>query len=265
MQQYIHKISNTTVMSPTDTWKLSDVNIKPQKGWQASLGVYKNFANGKIETSAEGYYKSLQDYLDYRAGAVLVMNPNLETDVVQTRGRAYGVELMIKKPQGKLNGWISYAWSRTELRQADKRISNPVNKGDWYPADFDKPHEIKLVGNYKFTHRYSLSVNCDYSTGRPVTLPLSKFHYYGQEYIHYSERNKYRIPDYFRTDISFNIEPKHKLTALTHRTFSIGVYNVTGRKNVYSIYYLSEDGFLKGYQMSIFGVPIPYISYNIKF
>lgn len=265
MKQYIHKLSNTTIMAPTDTWKLSDVNIKPQSGRQFSLGFFKNFADDMFETSVEGYYKVMKDYLDYRSGAELVMNHHIETDVVNTEGRAYGVEFMWKKVYGKLNGWLSYTFSKTELRQSDKKITLPVNDGEWYPADFDKPHEVKMVANYRFTHRYSVSVNCEYSTGRPVTLPVSKFTYSDGEHVYYSKRNQYRIPDYFRTDLSFNIEPSHNLTLLTHSMFSIGVYNLTGRKNPYSVYYVSENGTLHGYQMSIYGTAIPYVSYNIKF
>jgi len=265
MRQNIHKLSNTTVMSPTDTWKLSDATIKPQTGSQFALGLYKNFANNTIETSLEGYYKTMDDYLDYRSGAELLMNHHIETDVLNTKGRAYGVEFMLKKTQGKLNGWLSYTYSRTELRQEDKRIFNPVNKGNWYPADYDKPHDLKFVGNYRFTYRFSLSVNVDYSTGRPITLPVSKYGLAGGEYVYYSDRNQYRIPDFFRTDISFNIEPSHHLTLLTHSSISFGVYNVTGRKNAYSVYYISEEGRVKGYKMAIFGIPIPFVSYNIKF
>lgn len=265
MRQYIHKLSNTTIMAPTDTWKLTDTNIKPQTGSQFALGLYRNFMNNTIEASIEGYYKTMDDYLDYRNGAQLIMNHNIETDVLSTEGRAYGIELMIKKTQGKLNGWIGYTYSRTQLRQNDPRIVEPVNRGEWYAADYDKPHDIKLVGNYKFTHRFSLSVNCDYSTGRPITLPVSKYHFAGGEFVYYSDRNKYRVPDFFRMDLSFNIEPSHHLTLLTHSTISFGVYNLTGRKNAYSVYYVSEDGVMKGHQLSIFGVPIPYVSYNIKF
>jgi len=265
MRQNIHKISNTTIMSPTDTWKLSDANIKPQKGSQVALGLYKNFSSNTIETSIEGYFKTMKDYLDYRNGAELIMNHNIETDLLSTKGRAYGVELMLKKTQGKLNGWVSYTYSRTQLRQDDVRIDVPVNGGDWFPADYDKPHDIKFVGNYKFTHRYSFSMNCDYSTGRPITLPTSKYHYAGGEYVYFSDRNKYRIPDFFRMDLSFNIEPSHHLTLLTHSMISFGVYNLTARKNAYSVYYIMEDGRLKGYKLAIFGSAIPYVSYNIKF
>ncbi|MCD8165327.1 MAG: TonB-dependent receptor [Bacteroides sp.] len=265
MRQYIHKLSNTTIMSPTDTWKLSDVNIRPQTGNQIAAGIYSNLMNNNLELSPEGYYKTMNNYLDYRSGAELAMNHHIETDVLETKGRAYGVEFMIKKPGGKLNGWVSYTYSRTQLRQKDLRIAEPVNGGDWYPADYDKPHELKFVGNYKFTRRYSASLNCDYSTGRPVTLPVSKYWYNGSQYVYYSKRNQYRIPDFFRMDFAFNIEPSHHLTLLTHSMISFGVYNLTGRKNAYSVYYVSENGYLKGYKMAIFGMPIPYVSYNIKF
>ena len=265
LSQYIHKLSNTTIMSPTDTWKLSDAYIKPQKGMQAAAGIYKNFNQSIIETSVEVYYKTMKDYLDYRSGALLSMNHHIETDVIETEGRAYGVELMIKKKQGKLNGWVSYSYSRTELRQHDPRVTFPVNNGNWYPASYDKPHDLKLAGNYKFTQRYSVSLNCEYSTGRPITLPAAKYKYAGGEFIYYSERNQYRIPDFFRMDFSVNIEPSHHLTLLTHSSISLGVYNLTGRKNAYSVYYTSNNGVVSGFQMAIFGAPIPYVSYNIKF
>jgi len=265
LSQYIHKLSNTTIMSPTDTWKLSDAHIKPQKGMQAAAGIYKNFRSGIIETSVEVYYKTMKDFLDYRSGALLSMNHHIETDVINTEGRAYGVELMLKKTQGKLNGWISYSYSRTELRQHDPRVEMPVNNGNWYPASFDKPNDFKLAGNYKFTQRYSVSLNCEYSTGRPITLPTAKYKYAGGEFVFYSERNQYRIPDFFRMDFSINIEPSHHLILLTHSSISLGVYNLTGRKNAYSVYYTSKNGVVTGYQMAIFGAPIPYISYNVKF
>ena len=265
MQQYIHKISNNTVMSPTDTWKLTDMNIAPQKGIQYAAGLYKDFRSKFVELRLEGYYKTLDDYLDYRSGARLMMNPHLERDLVSTRGRAYGVELMVLRTEGRLNGWVSYTWSRTELRQDDPRTPLPVNGGDWYPADFDKPHEVKVVANYRFTHRLSLSMNVEQATGRPITLPAAKYHYAGGEYLYYSERNDFRVPDYFRLDFSFNIEPSHRLTLLTHSMISFGVYNVTGRKNAHSIYFKQENNKLQGYQLSIFGMPIPYVSYNIKF
>ena len=268
MRQYIHKVSNTMVMSPTDTWKLSDMFIGPQTGMQYSLGFYKNLMDDQLEASIEGYYKSMDNYLDYRSGAQLLMNDHLETEVLPTEGRAYGVEFMLKRPKGKLNGWISYTYSKTELQQNDPRIAKPVNKGKWYPAEYDKPHDIKLVGNYQFTQRYSTSLNVDYSTGRPQTMPVSQYYSntIGATSFVFSERNGVRIPDYFRVDLSFNIKPTHRLNAKTYTFFTIGVYNLTGRKNIYSIYFQNEgkEG-MKGYRMSIFGAPIPYASFNVKF
>jgi outer membrane receptor protein involved in Fe transport len=252
-------------MSPPDTWKLSDMNIAPQKGIQYAAGLYKDFSDQFIEITLEGYYKTIDDYLDYRSGARLTMNPNLEQALVGTRGRAYGAELMVRRTEGRLNGWASYTWSRTELRQDDPRIPLPTNGGNWYPADFDKPHEVKIVGNYRFTHRFSLSVNADYSTGRPITLPIAKYNHAGGEYLFYSNRNEYRVPDYFRVDASINIEPSHHLTLLTHSMISFGVYNLTGRQNAHSVYFKQEEGRVNGYKLSIFGAPIPYVSYNIKF
>lgn len=267
MRQYIHKVSNTSIMSPTDTWKLSDANIKPQQGWQLAGGLYYNTSDRMWEFSLEGYYKRMKDYLDYRSGAKILMNHHLEMDVINTEGYAYGVELEVKKPKGKLNGWINYTYSRTFLRQNDKRIANPINRGDWYPTEYDKPHDFKFVGNYKFTRRYSLSLNVDYSTGRPTTVPAGQ--YYDQKLgtyqVFYTDRNSYRVPDYFRMDLSFNVEASHHLTLATHSSISFGLYNLTGRKNVYSIYYVVEEGKIQGYKMSIFGAPIPFVTYNIKF
>ena len=268
MRQYIHKVSNTMVMSPTDTWKLSDMFLKPQTGMQYSLGFYKNLMDDQMEASVEGYYKTMDNYLDYKSGAQLLRNEHLETEVLPTEGRAYGVEFMLKKPKGKFNGWISYTYSKTELRQSDARIARPANKGKWYPAEYDKPHDFKLIGNYQFTQRYSTSLNVDYSTGRPQTMPVSQYHNptIGATTFVFSERNGVRIPDYFRVDLSFNIKPTHQLTAKTHTFFTIGVYNLTGRKNVYSIYFQNEgEEGMKGYRMSIFGAPIPYASFNMKF
>ena len=267
MRQYIHKVSNTAIMSPTDTWKLSDANIKPQQGWQLAGGFYYNTSDRMWEFSLEGYYKKMKDYLDYRSGAKLLMNHHLETDVINTEGYAYGVELEVKKPKGKLNGWASYTYSRTFLRQNDRRISRPINDGDWYPTEYDKPHDFKFVGNYKFTRRYSLSLNMDYSTGRPTTIPAGQFydHKLNTTQVFYTDRNSYRVPDYFRMDLSFNVEYSHHLTLATHSSISFGIYNLTGRKNVYSIYYAVENKRIQGYKMSIFGAPIPFVTYNIKF
>ena len=267
MHQFIHKVSNTSIMSPTDIWKLSDLNIKPQSGWQLAAGIYHETTDKKYEFSAEAYYKHISDYLNYRSSAVLLMNHHLETDVISTKGQAYGIELQAKKPFGKLNGWVSYTFSRSLLRQDDQRVAMPLNGGEWYPAEYDRPHEVKAVLNFKFTERYSFSSNFNYATGRPTTVPAGKYYdSNNQKYMsYYTDRNTYRIPDYMRWDLAFNIEPTHKLTSFLHTSFSIGVYNVLARKNAYNIYYVTEGGRVKGYKLSVFGTAIPYVSLNIRF
>jgi len=265
LRQYIHLLSNTTAIAPTDVWKLSDPNIKPQFGSQVSLGFYKNFKSQTIETSVEFYYKKLKDYLDYRSGANLVLNHHIETDVLNTEGKAYGVELFVRKTTGNLNGWMSYAYSRTLLKMNDPTVAVPINGGDYYPANYDKPHAFNFTGNYRFSHRFSISLNATYSTGRPITLPIAKYYYAGSERVFYSDRNAYRIPDYFRTDLSMNIEGNHKVHQRTHNSWTIGVYNLTGRQNAYSAYFTQEAGVIKGFQLSIFATAIPFVNYNIRF
>lgn len=266
MTQYIHLISNSSSISPMDTWKICGEGIKPQRGWQAAAGAYLSIGGGKYDLSLEGYYKHVRDFLDYKSGAVLTMNDHLADDLVGTYNRAYGVEFMVKKPYGKLSGWLAYTYSRSLLREMEDRGVLTINGGDWYAAPHDKPHDVKLVANYEFTHRYSLSVNLDYSTGRPVTLPVGQYMYNGGWRLAFSERNAYRIPDYFRLDLALNIDPGHYLKAFTHMSATIGCYNVTGRKNVYSVFYSTNGGAgVKGYMISVFATQIPYLSLNLKF
>lgn len=265
LQQYIHMLSNTTAVSPTDIWKLSDSHIKPQEGKQVSIGFYKNLKNNTIETSVELYYKWIDNYLDYKSGATLIMNHHIETDVFATKGKSYGVELLIKKATGKLNGWITYNYSRSLIKQNDPLAGEKINNGNYYSSNFDQPHSATIIGNYRISHRFSISLNATYSTGRPITLPVGVYNYAGSSRLLYSDRNGYRIPDYFRTDFSINIEGNHKVKQLTHNSWTIGVYNWTARKNAYSIYFVAENGMVKGYKLSIFGTAIPFITYNIRF
>lgn len=266
MQQYIHLISNTASVSPMDSWKLSSAQIAPTTGWQAAAGIYWTLLGSGLDLSLEGYYKQSRNNLDYKPGATLAMNPKLADDLVPVYGRAYGVELMLKKPAGRLTGWISYSYSRSQLREMQDRGAQTINQGDWYCAPYDKPHEFKLVGNFALTHRYSFSVNVDYSTGRPITLPIGQYRYGGTWRLAYSPRNAYRIPDYFRVDAAFNIDPGHRLKALFHTTITLGVYNVTGRKNPYSVFFRTQNnGRVDGYMLSVFATQVPYINLNILF
>lgn len=265
LHQYLHLLSNTTAISPTDVYQLSNPNVKPQSGDQISLGLYKNLKSNTVETSVEVYYKRIKDYLDYRSGAQLQLNSHIETEIINTQGKAYGIEFMMRKTAGKLTGIMSYTYSRTFLKQDDPLVQPLVNGGAYYPANYDKPHSFNFTGSYHISHRYSFQFNFVYSTGRPITLPISRFIYDGSERVYYSDRNSYRIPDYFRTDFSLNILPNHVIKKTTHNSWTVGVYNITAQQNPYSTFFTQEGGTIKGYKLSIFAAPIPFINYNIIF
>ncbi|MEN9744810.1 MAG: hypothetical protein RL640_648 [Bacteroidota bacterium] len=265
LRQYIHMITNATALSPTDIWKLSDQFIKPQVGHQLSLGFYTQPGNKGDEFSVEAYYKRNFNYLDYKSGAKLILNNSLERDVINTKGKAYGIEFLYKKPIGKLNGWISYTYLRTFLKVDDPIAGETINGGNFYPANFDKPHIASLVGNYRFTQRFSISLTSTYSTGRPITYPIGVFNMGGAQRVLYSERNAFRIPDFFRTDFSVILENNHKVTQKVHGSWTFGVYNIMGRSNPYSVYFIVNNREVKGYQMSVFANPIPFLTFNLKF
>ncbi|MFT2009484.1 carboxypeptidase-like regulatory domain-containing protein [Pontibacter sp. 13R65] len=265
MRQYLHMLSNTTAVSPTDIWKLSDSNIRPQVGDQFALGYYQNFRANTVEFSVEGYTKTMQDFLDYKSAATLFMNHEIERDVVNAEGKAYGVEIMLKKLTGKLNGWVSYTYSRTLVRVNNATFSEIINNGEYYPSNFDKPHDFTMISNYRFSQRFSTSLNFTYSTGRPITLPIAKYYDGDIQRVFYSDRNEYRVPNFYRVDLAMNIEGNHKVRKLAHSSWTLAVYNLTGRKNPYSVYFRSEQGKINGYKLSIFGRPIPTITYNFRF
>ncbi len=265
LQQFIQVISNTTAISPTDIWKLSDTYIQPQKGTQFSVGYYLQPGSKGIEISVEAYYKNTKHILDYKSGARLLLNPALEREVINTDGKAYGAEFQIKKNQGKFNGWLSYTYMRSFLKVNDPLAGETINNNDFYRANFDKPHIVNLVTNYRFTQRVSLSINTTYSTGRPVTFPVGIYDVGGAPRVFYSERNAYRIPDFFRVDLSMNIENSPKLKQRFHTSWTFGVYNITGRDNPYSVYYTLENGKIKGYQLSVFATALPFVTFNLKF
>jgi hypothetical protein len=171
----------------------------------------------------------------------------------------------VRKTAGKLNGWISYTYSRTFMKTTGTYSSEIVNKGVYYPSSFDKPHALNFIGNYKFTRRVNFSLNVIYNTGRPITLPVGKYTLEGSSRVIYSDRNSARIPDYFRMDISLNFEGNHKIKKLAHSSWTLAVYNLTGRANAYSVYFVTENDKIKGYKLSIFAQPIPTITYNFKF
>ncbi len=263
--QFIHTLTNNTTVSPIDTWKLSDLNIEPQTGYQASLGFYKNFNDNMFEVSLEGYYKEMDNVLDFKTGADLFLNENVETEVLQGDGQAYGVEFLIKKNRGKLNGWLGYTYARSLYRFDSPFSEERINGGEFFPSNFDKPHDVSLIANYKLTKRYSFSANFVYQTGRPVTFPIGTFRFNNADFVAFSDRNEFRIPDFYRLDLGINIEGNHKKNKLAHSFWTISVYNVLGRNNPYSVFFVTEDGEVRALQSSIFAIPIPSITYNFKF
>lgn len=264
-RQYIHLLSTNTTQSPTDIWKLSDLNTKPQVAEQYSLGIFKNLDNNMLELSLEGYFKKSKNILDYKVAAEVLLNQNVETELLQGEGKAYGVELLLKKNDGNLTGWIGYTYSRTFIKLDSSFLEEKINNGEYFPTNYDKPHYFSAVLNYKIAKRYSFSSNFMYQTGRPVTYLIGNYNYGNAQYALYSDRNKFRIPDYYRLDIGFNIEGNHTKNKLVSSFWNISVYNVFGRNNPYSIYFVTENGKVKGYQTSIFSIPIPTITYNFKF
>lgn len=265
MRQYIHAISNTISVSPTDTWKLTDPNISPQTAVQYSFGYYKTLFADKVSASVETYYKKLNNLLDYKVGADLVLNENLETEVLQGDGRAYGVELLLSKDKGRLNGWLSYAFSRSQQKFKTDYAETTINGGKYFPSNFEKPHSLSVVSNYKHTRRVSSSINVVFASGRPVTYPTAKYQLGGVEVTHFSDRNSFRLPNYFRVDLALSLEGNHRLDKPGHGYWSFSIYNVLARKNVYSIFFTNEGGEIKGYQLSVLGSAIPSITYNVKF
>ncbi|MDX1471504.1 MAG: TonB-dependent receptor, partial [Flavobacteriaceae bacterium] len=263
--QFVHLLSNNTTISPIDTWKLSDYHIKPQTAIQASLGFYKNFKQNMFELSIEGFYKKMNDVLDFKTGANLFLNENIETEVLQGDGKAYGVEFLLRKSRGDLNGWLSYTYSRSLYRFDSEFEEETISNGSYFPSNFDKPHDVSLIANYRLTRRFSFSMNFAYQTGRPITYPLGTFRFNNSDYVYYSERNKFRIPDYYRLDLGVNFEGSHKRNKLAHSFITLQVYNVLGRNNPYAVYFVTENGEVKALQNSIFAVPVPSITYNFKF
>ena len=271
-RQYQHLISNTSSPTPSDYWKSTDINIKPMVSHQLSLGYFRNFFENIIETSAEAYYKTISNTVDYRNGAVLVMNPNIERDVIAGFTQAYGLELMIKKNLGKLNGWLSYTISRSQTKIDGRFPEDKINRGNYFPTYSDRLHDISLSVNYQFTRRWNFAGNFIFSSGRPTTYPEKKYEYRNVEVVYYSDRNKYRLPAYHRLDVSVTYEGFLKKTNKVHPSFTFSVYNLYGHKNTYSVYYKADvPSSLNNYQkyglykLSIIGVPIPSVTVNLSF
>lgn len=265
LHQYVHMLSNSVSVAPTAIWKLSDSYIKPQVGDQFAVGYYLNINNSMYQTSLEVYYKSLFNMIDYKGGAQILLNHEIEASLTEGDGKAYGAEFMIKKTRGKFNGFFNYTYSRTFIQSDGKFPNEIINGGEYYPASYDKPHALNLVMNYQYSRRFTASTNFTYSTGRPITFPVAVYNFDGKIITEYSERNKYRIPDYFRLDLSLTFDGNLKKDKLMHSTWTFAIYNVLGRRNAYSVFFKNEENSIKSYKLSVFARPIPTITYNFKF
>jgi hypothetical protein len=192
------------------------------------------------------------------------MNEHLETDILSGKGRAYGLELMVRKQIGILTGWISYTYSRSLFKVDGKYEEEKINGGRYFPANFDKPNDLKVVSNVRLSRRMNFTTNLLYSTGRPITYPVAYFNFYNVARVFYSDRNEFRIPDYLRLDFSATLNGNLRSKKLSHSSLTFTAYNVLGRRNPYSIFFKVEDGVVNGYQMSIFGQPIFMVTYSFR-
>jgi hypothetical protein len=257
--QNMHLISNSTSSNPTDKWVPSSNIIKPEVADQVSFGYFKNFDDNKYEFSVESYYKWMQNQIDYKDGAEVLQPKAIETQLLFGKGRAYGLEILVKKREGRFTGWIGYTLSRTE-----KKIDG-VNQNDWYAAKQDRTHDITIVGMYDLTKKWSVSALWTYYTGNAVTFPSGKYYIDGKVVWLYSDRNGYRMPDYHRLDLGATYKLKDKLRYSSDLTFSL--YNAYGRENAYTISFREskmDPSKTEVVQTTLFRW-IPSIAWNFKF
>ncbi len=257
--QYLQLASNSTSSSPLDIWFPASPNVKPQRADQWAMGYFRNFQDNAIETSVEVYYKNMHDQIDFRDHAELLLNPELEGELRTGKGRAYGMELLVKKQKGKLTGWIGYTLSRTE-----KKIET-INNDNWYPAKYDKTHDLSIVASYELNDRWDFGMTWIYGTGSAVTMPTGRFEYAGMIAPVYSDRNDRRLPAYHRMDFSATLHPKKVRKISGDWVFSI--FNGYNRKNAFSILF-SEDpdnaNVTRAQKTYLFPI-IPSVTKNFKF
>jgi hypothetical protein len=257
--QYIHQVSNSTASSPTDVWLGTSLNTKPQVSDQFSVGWFKNFKENKYEFNVETYYKTMTNQIDYRNGANTGANDLLEGELQYGIGRAYGLELILKKKTGRLTGWVGYTIARSE-RKIDE-----INEGNWYAAKQDRTHDISVVGIYDITKKLSVSALFIFYTGNAVTFPTGKYTVNGQTQFSFTERNGSRMPDYHRLDLG--VTWIRKDTEKFESSWNFSVYNAYGRQNAFSIEFrenATNPNITEAVQTSLFRW-VPAITYNFKF
>lgn len=268
MRQYLHLITNSTAALPLDVWHVSDAYRQPQIADQVSVGYFQNFDDGAVITSVEAYYKWIDNLIDYKPGAELLLNRTLNADLLNGIGRAYGVEMFAEKTEGQLTGSISYTYSRAERKVDGATPIQRINGGDWYPANYDRPHEISISATYTGDDpRAAWNANFVYRTGRPITYPVSKFVVDDRPIAQYSSRNQVRIPDYHRLDLSLRLDLERREKRGWNASWTLSIYNVYGRKNAYSVFFgRKENGNIpQPFRLSIFGTVFPSLTYTFEF
>lgn len=267
MSQYIHLISNTASVSPLDIWAPSDQYLKPQILDQVALGYFQNFSNGKYSLEVESFYKKIKNRADYIDGAQLIANKAIERVLLNGEARSYGLEFLLRKNTGKLNGWISYTLSKAEQRTPGRTAEEPgINDGEWYRANYDKRHNLSVTAAYNLTDKWSFGGIFTYQSGRAATFPNGKYEYQGITVASYGLRNENSLSAYHRLDLSATYKPKPNKKKGWQSEWVFSLYNVYNRSNAAAFTFgqNQETGINEVTRLSIFGI-IPGISYNFKF
>ncbi|MGW9686705.1 TonB-dependent receptor [Flagellimonas sp. 2504JD1-5] len=265
--QYIHLLSNTSSVTPLDVWTPSGKYIKPQLSDQYALGYFRNFMDKMFSMEVEAYYKTVDNRIDYIDGSDLIGNNTIEREILNGESRAYGLELLFRKNEGPLTGWISYTLSKSEQRTFGGNAGGPgINNGDWYNTPHDRTHDISITGAYQLNEKWSFGANAVFQTGRPVTYPNGQYQYEGISIASYSDRNADRLPAYHRLDISATYKPNRRPDKKWKGEWVFGIYNVYNRKNAASISFGQnfETGANEATRTAIFGM-VPSVTYNFKF
>ncbi|RLD40887.1 MAG: hypothetical protein DRI86_14450 [Bacteroidetes bacterium] len=257
MHQSLFMLNTTATVSPSSQWKLADYYLNPSKSNQYSLGYFRDFTRYGFELSVEGFYKSTKDYTEFRDGAEFLSSNKVELAVLQGDQYSYGIETMLRrKGEYKFTGWIAYTYSKSIVHIfGDEKWEN-VNNGLPYPSSYDIPHSLNVFLNIKLSKRVNFSTTLNYQTGRPITFPISKYFINSIAFLDYSDRNAYRIPYYFRMDASLTVEGNLKRNKFIHSSFVLSIYNLTGRDNPYSVYFLARYGKVTAHQYSVIAIPV---------
>lgn len=266
MRQYLQVVTNTTTPLPTSRWKTSDQNIQPQVSQMITAGYFLSFKKNIYELTVESYWRTTQHVIDYKPGADFLLQPYPETQLLQGRSKAYGVETMLTKKKGELTGWVNYTYARI-LNQTNEGTTTEqnVNGGNWYRANYDRPHTVNANMTIDVDRHNSFGFTVVYSTGRPYSAPTGYVNIDGAQYPYYGTRNNERLPDYHRLDFTWNIYNPGMRNRRWEGRWAFTVYNLYGRKNAYSVFFKAENNKTNAYQLRIFAAPIISLSYNFVF